>query len=84
MKKLSRELLVKTILEKRKEKEISQQKLSELTGINRSILSRLESNDYMPSIEQLEKLGEVLDFEVVSLFVEEKKEIKKEKTSPYL
>lgn len=82
MKKLSQELLVKTILEKRKEKEISQQKLSELTGINRSILSRLESNDYMPSIEQLEKLGEVLDFEVVSLFVEEKKEIKKEKTSP--
>ena len=43
--------------------------LSDLTGINRAMLSRLESQDYTPSIPQLEKLGEVLDFEPISLFV---------------
>lgn len=35
------------------------------------MLSRLESQDYTPSIPQLEKLGEVLDFEPISLFVNE-------------
>ena len=34
MKKLSQSLLVKTILEKRKEKKITQQELADLTGIN--------------------------------------------------
>ena len=36
MKKLSQSLLVKIILEKRKEKKITQQELADLTGINRT------------------------------------------------
>lgn len=71
MKKLSLSLLAKTVTDARKEKKITQQLLSDLTGINRAMLSRLESQDYVPSIPQLEKLGEVLGFEPISLFVNE-------------
>ena len=69
MKKLSPSLLAKKIIEARKEKNITQQQLADLTNINRAMISRLESMDYIPSIPQLEKLGEVLDFEPISLFV---------------
>ena len=34
----------------RKHKNMTQQELAHLTGINRAMISRLESNDYMPSI----------------------------------
>ncbi|MCQ2554130.1 MAG: nucleotide sugar dehydrogenase [Clostridia bacterium] len=71
MKKLSRELLVKTVVEKRKEKKITQVKLAELTGINRGMIGRLENMDYTPTVEQLEALSEVLDFDITSLFLPE-------------
>lgn len=77
MKKLSIEKMAKTVSNKRKEKNITQTKLAEISGINRTMISRLESLDYTPSIDQLQKLGEVLDFDVVDLFVEEKKEFSK-------
>lgn len=77
MKKLSIEKMAKTVSDKRKEKNITQTKLAEISGINRTMISRLESLDYTPSIDQLQKLGEVLDFDVVDLFVEEKKETSK-------
>lgn len=82
MKKLSQSLLVKTILEKRKEKKITQQELADLTGINRAMLSRLETGDFIPSISQLESLGEILEFEPISLFIEEGISKKYEKCSP--
>ncbi|EGT3613244.1 nucleotide sugar dehydrogenase [Clostridium perfringens] len=69
MKKLSLSLLAKKVIESRKEKNITQQQLADLTNINRAMISRLESMDYIPSITQLEKLGEVLNFEPISLFV---------------
>lgn len=72
MKRLSQLLLVETILEKRKEKKFTQQELADLTGINRAMLSRLETGDFIPSIAQLESLGEILGFEPISLFVEDK------------
>lgn len=77
MKKLSIEKMAKTVSDKRKEKNITQTKLAEISGINRTMISRLESLDYTPSIDQLQKLGEVLDFDIVDLFVEEKKETSK-------
>lgn len=73
MKKLSIEKLAKTLASKRKEKNITQAKLAEITGINRAMISRIESLDYTPSIDQLQGLAEVLGFEVVDLFEEEKK-----------
>ena len=72
MKKLSMTLLADTVVRQRKEKHMTQKQLSDLTGINRAMISRLEKKDYQPSIQQLETLGEVLDFEPVTLFVEDK------------
>ncbi|CDA34169.1 nucleotide sugar dehydrogenase [Firmicutes bacterium CAG:536] len=72
MKKLSMKKMADTITSKRKECKITQTKLAELTGINRAMISRLESCDYMPSIEQLEAIAEVLHFEVTDLFEEER------------
>ena len=82
MKKLSQKLLMNTIVEKRKEKKLTQQEVADKTGMNRGILSRLETGDYVPSIQQLESLGEVLGFEPVALFVEEAKGQQFEKCSP--
>ena len=80
MKKLSLNLLASTVTSHRKEKKLNQKQLAELTGINRAMISRLEKEDFTPSIAQLEKLGEVLDFEPIAMFVEEKAE-KQVKTS---
>lgn len=82
MKKLSQELLVAKVLERRKEKGLTQQQLADLTGINRALLSRLETSDFIPSIQQLEALGDVLEFDIVSLFVDESKNVEIEKCSP--
>ena len=72
MKKLSLTLLATTVANQRKAKNITQNQLAELTGINRSMISRLEKEDFTPSIIQLEKLGEVLEFEPISMFIEDK------------
>ena len=61
-----------TVINKRKEMGLTQAKLAEMTGINRAMISRLEQADYTPSIDQLQAIGEVLDFEIVDLFEEEK------------
>lgn len=72
MKKLSIEKMADTVINKRKEMGLTQAKLAEMTGINRAMISRLEQADYTPSIDQLQAIGEVLDFEIVDLFEEEK------------
>ena len=66
-----------TIIAKRKAKKITQAQLAEMTGINRGMISRLESCDYTPSIDQLQAIAEALDFEVVDLFEDEKADKKK-------
>ena len=73
MKKLSVQKLANTVITKRKEKKITQAQLAKMTGIHRGMISRLESCDYIPSIDQLQSLAEILDFEVVDLFEEETK-----------
>ncbi|WP_283694097.1 nucleotide sugar dehydrogenase [Clostridium perfringens] len=82
MKKLSLSLLAKKVIESRKEKNITQQQLADLTNINRAMISRLESMDYIPSIPQLEKLGEVLEFEPISLFLNDENKACPLKCSP--
>lgn len=72
MKKLSVKKMADTITAKRKGKKLTQAQLAELTGINRGMISRLESYDYTPTIDQLQAMAEVLDFEVVDFFEEEK------------
>lgn len=47
MKKLSQSLMAQTIIAKRKEKKMTQQQLSDATGINRAVISRMESLDFI-------------------------------------
>ena len=70
MKKLSINKLVSTIKELRKERSLTQANLADLTGINRAMIGRIENKDYVPTIDQLQALAEVLHFEVVDMFVE--------------
>ena len=72
MKKLSITKMADTIIAKRKEQKLTQAQLAEMTGINRGMISRLESCDYTPSIDQLQYIAEVLNFEVVDLFEDDK------------
>ena len=71
MKKLSMDKLVNTVINEIKAKGLTQVQLAEATGINRAMIGRLENSDYIPSIDQLQRLGENLGFEVTDLFVEE-------------
>ena len=76
MKHLSLAKLSETVVSKRKALKLSQSALAEKTGINRSLLSRLETLDYTPSVDQLLALSEVLDFDYRDLFVDEETEVK--------
>ena len=71
MRKFSKAMVAETIYEKRKAKKLSQAQLSDLTGINRSMIGRAENGEYTPTIDQLETLAKVLDFEVVDFYIEE-------------
>ncbi|WP_281513587.1 helix-turn-helix domain-containing protein, partial [Faecalibaculum rodentium] len=71
MRKLNKELLADTIRRNRKDKGLSQNELADQVRINRSMVGRIENGTYIPSIEQLERLAEVLGFEPTDLFQEE-------------
>ncbi len=76
MKHLSLEKLSGTVVSKRKALKLSQSSLAEKTGINRSLLSRLETLDYTPSVDQLLALSEVLEFDYRDMFAEDAVELK--------
>ncbi len=71
MKKLSQSILSNLISTKRKEQKMTQHELSNATGINRTLISRLEKQDFLPSIPQLEQLGAVLGFDPTDVFINE-------------
>ena len=71
MKRLSKTLLASALKSARKAAKLSQQELADKADMHRSMIGRIEKKDYVPTIGQLEKLGEVLGFEPVSFFVEE-------------
>jgi len=70
MKKLSINKLSETVIALRKSRGLTQIQLAETTGINRAMIGRLEKQDYIPSIDQLQRLAEALDFDLTELFVE--------------
>ena len=71
MKKLSQALLADTVVKRRKTMSLTQSQLSKLAGINRSVLSNLESRRYTPSIDQLQALAGILGFEPTDMFIEQ-------------
>ena len=70
MKKLSTSLLADLVMSKRKELKMTQQNIADATGINRALISRLEKEDFLPTIPQLEQLGETLGLEPDKVFVD--------------
>ena len=71
MKKFSLERLAAAVTERRKAKGLTQAQLSAATGINRSMIGRLENRTYTPGIEQLQLLAAALDFDPTVMFIEE-------------
>ena len=71
MRTLSLSLLAEAIVSRRKALHITQAQLAERTGINRSVLSRMENGTHKPSLDQLEALAGVLGIEVTELFAEQ-------------
>ena len=71
MERLSLKLLAETVTTKRKALKLSQTALSEKTGINRSVLSRLELMDYTPSVDQLLSLSSALDFKLSDVLADD-------------
>ena len=76
MNKFSTEKLSKIMVERRKIYGMTQALLAENTGINCSVLSNIENKLHIPSIEQIEKLSNVLDFEIADLFTKQQKKEK--------
>ena len=72
MKKFSQEKFVEEILDLRKEKGLTQAQLAEATGINRAMIGRIENSDYIPTIDQMEALADVLGFETADMFIKAK------------
>ena len=68
MNTISYSKLSELISEKRKRKNLSQNELSNLTGINRTMISRIENGDYVPSLEQLNSLITTLEFDITETF----------------
>ena len=70
MKNFSISKLAELILAQRKHLGLTQQELADLAGINRSMLCRLENQDYVPSLDQLTRLANALQFDVADVFIE--------------
>ncbi len=70
MKKLSTIKLARTVKLKREEKGLTKEQLSELTGINRIMIGRIERENFIPSIIQFEALANTLKFDITDMFVE--------------
>lgn len=68
MKKISRAALAGIVREKRTVKGMTQAELAAKTFIHRTMIGRIERQDYLPTLEQLEALAETLDFELEDLF----------------
>lgn len=83
MKKLSIDTLSNIIIANRERHGLSLARLSELTGINRLTIEEIENKDYVPSIDQLQSLAEVLSFDITDLFIEEKPALKNEPAIRY-
>ena len=71
MKYLSLKLLAETVIKRRTKLGFSQDILSQKVNMNCSILSRLESCDYSPSVDQLLSLATVLCFKLSDVIVDD-------------
>ena len=77
MKSFSSAILAKLILDYRKDNKVSQEALATESGINRSILSKIEQDEHIPSISQIETLANIIGFDITDLFTVKKEKAQK-------
>lgn len=70
MKKLSTRRLADVVRQGRAQGRLTQEQLASLTGINRTMIGRIEKENYIPSVQQLEQLANTLEFDPTQLFEE--------------
>ena len=58
------------LLEKRKEKGMSQEQLAAIVGVSRPFISQLENGEHLPSIKTAKALAKALDSTVDELFAD--------------
>ncbi len=75
MKNFSISKLAEIILAQRKLLNLTQQEVADQAGINRSMLCRLENQDYVPSLDQLTRLSNTLQFDITDIFIEYSKPV---------
>ena len=75
MRELSVTQLSQVVKTRRKALKLTQAQLAAATGINRALLSRMEGETYVPSVDQLLALSDVLQFDIHDVW--EKPEAKK-------
>lgn len=68
MKKLSAKWLADVVRRGRAQRQLTQEQLASSTGINRTMIGRIEREDYIPSVSQLEQLADILGFDLTQLF----------------
>ncbi len=66
---LSLERLAEVVAKRRRALRMTQARLADITGINRALISRLESQSFTPGVDQLLALSEALGFDPAQLFV---------------
>ncbi len=71
MKRFSTKKLAETVKRCRRERQMTQSELAQRSGIHRSMLGRLENEDYKPSLDQLDALAELLGFDAADMYEEE-------------
>ena len=70
MRTLSVSRLAKTVAALRNSMNLTQAELGERTGLHRIMIGRIERENFIPSIGQLQALADVLGFEITDMFVE--------------
>ena len=78
MKQTSQAIIADILTKQRRAKGLTQAELAARAGMNRSTIGRIESNSFMPSIEQLQSLAGALEIDVTSFFTEQENRNKKE------
>ena len=61
--------VIRALLDGRKEKNITQKQLSELTGINQADISKIEKGNANPSVRTLQRLAAGMDMNVKIEFI---------------
>lgn len=82
MKSFSQNFMITQIASVCRTKHITLQQLSNLTDIDRDVIARVEAGDYIPSIEELDKLCSALNLDPASFYINSSDSSKLPKASP--